>query len=100
MYLLRSTTASSIKIISTVPYVGAAFGFLAGYIFSTLPDGAYTSVFAAINPVVRAEPEKYKGKYLVPMGRIAAPASAAEDLELAKQLWALSEKVVADDGIA
>jgi len=93
-------TTSSIKIISTVPYVGAAFGFLAGYIFSTLPDGAYTSVYAAINPVVRAEPEVYKGKYLVPMGKIAAPAPLGEDAELAKQLWVLSEKVVADNGIA
>lgn len=85
---------------SEAPYVGAAFAFLAGYVFSTLPDGAYTSVFAVINPIVRAEPEAYKGKYLVPMGKVATPAPLGEDAGLAKQLWVLSEKIVAENGIA
>lgn len=66
--------------------------------FAGIADGAYTSVFAAANPVVRAKPDAYKGKYLVPFGRVTAPAPLAHDGELAKQLWTLSEKVVAANG--
>ena len=68
--------------------------------FATVPDGAYTSVFCAVNPVVRAEPKVYKGKYLIPMGKVAPPAPLGEDVQLGKELWELTEKVVADGGIA
>lgn len=93
-------TVSAINITSQIPVVGSAVGFLANYMFATLPDGAYTSVFAAINPAVRAQPEDYKGKYLVPMGKVAAPGPLGEDVELGKKLWALTERVVAAGGIA
>ncbi|KAF8600690.1 NAD-P-binding protein [Ceratobasidium sp. AG-I] len=92
-------TDSSITLMSKIPIIGLAVGFMVGYMFASVPDGAYTSVFAATNPIVRAEPKAYKGKYLVPMGRIAAPSPLAEDLELGKQLWELTEKVVAAGGI-
>lgn len=100
MHLLRFTTDSAINVTSRIPVVGPAVGFLAGYMFATVPDGAYTSIFAAINPIVRAEPEVYKGKYLVPMGKVTAPGPLAQDAELGKQLWALSEQVVAAGGVA
>ena len=83
-----------------MPVVGPVLGILASYIYTSVTKGACTSVFAATNPVVRAQPKTYKGRYLVPMGKVAAASTLGEDIELAKHLWALSEKVVAANGIA
>ncbi|KAF8600688.1 NAD(P)-binding protein [Ceratobasidium sp. AG-I] len=93
-------TDSAISITSRMPVIGPVVGFLANYIYTSVPDGAYTSVFAATNPIIRAKPENYKGKYLVPMGKVATTSSLGEDAELAKKLWALSETVIAAGGIA
>ncbi|KAG7446796.1 uncharacterized protein BT62DRAFT_893644, partial [Guyanagaster necrorhizus] len=42
-------------------------------IFFIGPDqGAYTSCFAAASPLVKADPDKYKGQYIRPVGRIVA----------------------------
>ncbi|KAA1470089.1 NAD-P-binding protein [Dentipellis sp. KUC8613] len=60
-------------------------------------QGAFTSLFAATSAQVAAEREKYKGKYLVPYGKIAGPATAAaKDAALAKTLWETSENVSND----
>ncbi|TFY66029.1 hypothetical protein EVG20_g5060 [Dentipellis fragilis] len=59
-------------------------------------QGAFTSLFAATSARVAAEREKYKGKYLVPYGEIAGPATAAaKDPVLAKTLWDTTEKITA-----
>lgn len=56
--------------------------------------GARNSVFAAANPVVRAESDRYKGDYRIPVGNITKPSKLAQDETLAKQLWSLTEKIV------
>lgn len=61
-------------------------------------EGARNSVFAAANPVVRAESDKYKGCYLMPIGKITEPSKLAQDEVLAKQLWLLTERIVEAHG--
>ncbi|TFY66520.1 hypothetical protein EVG20_g4574 [Dentipellis fragilis] len=64
-------------------------------LFGVTPlQGAMTSLFAATSAQVAAEREKYKGKYLVPYGKIAGPATAAsKDPALAKTLWETTERI-------
>lgn len=59
------------------------------------PEGAYTGAFAAASPVVQALPGKYKGQYLVPVGKIQKPAVNAQNPQFAKDLWESSEKALA-----
>lgn len=57
--------------------------------------GAWTNVFAAASPKVREEPNKYKGAYLVPAGKLKKPGANALNAQLAKDLWEISEKQLA-----
>ncbi|TFY66020.1 hypothetical protein EVG20_g5058, partial [Dentipellis fragilis] len=60
-------------------------------------QGAMTSLFAATSAQVAAEREKYKGKYLVPYGKIAGPATAAsKDPLVAKTLWETTERITSE----
>ncbi|KAA1471872.1 NAD-P-binding protein [Dentipellis sp. KUC8613] len=60
-------------------------------------QGAMTSLFAATSAQVAAERDKYKGKYLVPYGQIAGPAtSASKDPLIAKTLWETTERITAE----
>ncbi|TFY59477.1 hypothetical protein EVG20_g7778 [Dentipellis fragilis] len=66
-------------------------------IFATSPlQGAFTSLFAATSPQVAVEREKYKGRYLVPYGKIATGTRAARDPSLARTLWETSVRVSGD----
>ncbi|KAG9046983.1 hypothetical protein FS837_003273 [Tulasnella sp. UAMH 9824] len=56
-------------------------------------QGAYTTLFAATSPKIKAEPAKYKGSYLIPFNRLAEPSVYAKDKILAEDLWACSEEV-------
>jgi len=57
-------------------------------------EGAMTPLFAAANPIVWEEREKYKGQYLMPYGVISETSENAGNPELATQLWETSERVV------
>ncbi|KAL4253094.1 NAD(P)-binding domain superfamily protein [Abortiporus biennis] len=70
------------------------------YFFSPPEKGSYASVFAAVGPAVRADPEKYKGAYLHPPGVIAKPSKDAEDMELAAELWDTTERLLNEIGVA
>ncbi|VDC05280.1 unnamed protein product [Peniophora sp. CBMAI 1063] len=60
----------------------------------TEQQGAYTSLFATTSPIVKAQRDKYKGKYLEPFGKITKPAAAdAHDEASAKLLYDTSIKV-------
>ena len=61
--------------------------------------GADTSLFAAASPQVRASPEKYKGAYLVPMGKVKQPAKDALVPKNAEDLWRVSEEQLAAIGL-
>jgi hypothetical protein len=59
-------------------------------------EGALTSLFAATNPAVWMEKDKYGGAYLMPFDVIEESSENARNPELAKQLWATSEQVTND----
>ena len=63
-------------------------------------DGGLNIVIPAIAPQVRNEPEKYRGVYLVPDGKIGVLSKTAEDEQLAKDLWTTTEKVLEDAGLS
>ena len=90
--------------IVTTPVIGPIWGAALGLFFSSPAKGAYSTVFAAASPVVRTHWEKYKGAYLIPDtaqgGRIATPPDPrADSMELAEELWATTEGIVADLGL-
>ncbi|EMD32267.1 hypothetical protein CERSUDRAFT_88265 [Gelatoporia subvermispora B] len=66
---------------------------------SDASEGSYTAVFAAAAPAVRADPDTYKGTYLVPVARIARPSADASNSALAAELWETTERVLADIGV-
>ncbi|KZT13259.1 NAD-P-binding protein [Laetiporus sulphureus 93-53] len=68
--------------------------------FFTLPTvGAYSTVFAAAGPEVRAEPRKYRGGYICPPNKLTKLSDKATDPDTAKELWGLTEKVLKDIGV-
>ncbi|KAG6907738.1 hypothetical protein DXG01_007538 [Tephrocybe rancida] len=79
------------------------FPFIASILFAIFFDipevGAYTSCFAAASPAIRANPEKYKGAFLEPVGIITEPSENAKDDKLAKELWETTESILANVGI-
>ena len=62
--------------------------------------GAATLVFAGAAPEVRSEEEKYKGTYLVPVGKVGKVTKAGEDRGLAKELWETTEGLLREWGLA
>ncbi|KIO24265.1 hypothetical protein M407DRAFT_213054 [Tulasnella calospora MUT 4182] len=56
-------------------------------------QGAYTTLFAATSPKIKAEPAKYRGSYLNPFDRLGEISAYAKDKQLAQDLWACSEEV-------
>ncbi|EMD40352.1 hypothetical protein CERSUDRAFT_102762 [Gelatoporia subvermispora B] len=78
--------------------MGRAWVWAASQFFLTSAEGAYTSIFAAASPMVKERPEEYKGKYMVPFGRIETPSIYAQSDALAEDLWQTTEQVIADFG--
>jgi len=69
-------------------------------LFLYAPDkGAYTSVFAAASEEVGKQRDKYKGVYLMPVGKVSKPTDIARDEELAKELWEAVEKFLEEKGL-
>lgn len=65
----------------------AVFAALARWTFITSEQGAATPLFAATAEAVRQDAGLYKGKFLVPIGRVEAPNPVAEDDAQVKGLW-------------
>ncbi|KAF8837408.1 hypothetical protein BDN67DRAFT_973061 [Paxillus ammoniavirescens] len=64
------------------------------------PDvGGYTSAIAAASPEVAQNRDKYRGGYLVPVGKLQKPSEMARDEGLAKELWETIESFLVDKGI-
>lgn len=55
-------------------------------------DGSYTILFAAAAPEVKKDADRYKGSYLVPIGKLASPSARAQNDELATELWDTTER--------
>ncbi len=71
---------------SVASFVMGLFGPL---VLKTVPQGAATEVFVATHPSVKDT----SGKYFADCN-VASPRKDAEDAELAKKLWEVSEKIV------
>lgn len=66
---------------------------------STSDVGAYTQVFAAASPAVKANPEKYKGQYMVPVGILGKTGKNGLRKDLADDLWETTERFLGGLGL-
>ena len=55
--------------------------------FLTAEKGAATPLFVATASEVRQKADTYKGKFVVPLGKLEAPNPVAEDERQVKGLW-------------
>lgn len=69
------------------------------FFMSTSDVGAYTSVFAAASPTVKANPNKYKGQYIVPVGILGKMGKNGLRKDLADDLWGTTEKFLEGLGL-
>jgi len=67
--------------------------------FYTQDKGAYNSAFAAASEEVGKQRDKYRGVYLMPVGKVSKPTDIARDEELAKELWDSVEKFLEEKGL-
>ncbi|KAG2360580.1 hypothetical protein BDR07DRAFT_1335518 [Suillus spraguei] len=67
--------------------------------FLNQDQGAYNSAFAAGSEEVAKHREKYKGKYITPVGKLAEPTKVASNEKLAKELWDTVDKFLEEKGI-
>ena len=73
--------------------------WLMNLLFATPDRGAFTSLIAAASPAVRADPQKYKGAYLQPVGELVEPSDQAKDPKLAEELWRTTENYLEGIGL-
>lgn len=57
-------------------------------------QGAGTPVLAATSPEAKKNPEKYKGAYMEPMGKISKVSKTAANAALAQELWTTTETLL------
>ncbi|KAJ3492202.1 hypothetical protein NLI96_g135 [Meripilus lineatus] len=92
----EGTRAYSTRVGGTL---GAFYRWIGETFFITPTNGALNPVFAAAAPVVRAEVEKYKGAFLMPIGIITSPGKIGLDTNLAKELWGTLESILKEMGV-
>lgn len=55
-------------------------------------------MFAAASPEVRAQPQNYQGKYMLPVGKIkydiGGKSKPSKDIALARELWDTTERIL------
>ncbi|KAJ7612418.1 NAD(P)-binding protein [Mycena rosella] len=74
------------------------FNLLFSAFLDSPDEGASTSLFAAASPLVRADPDKYRGQYLMPVGTLTSSAST-RDAEMAVRLWSNTESFLQSLGV-
>jgi methionine-S-sulfoxide reductase len=57
-------------------------------------DAALSQVFAMTSPKLAATPEKYRGKFIVPLAQLSSPPSHAANMTLQKALWKFTESII------
>lgn len=72
------------------PVMGVVFRAVGPLVLKTVPQGAATEVFVAVHPSVA----QVSGEYFADCN-VATPRADANDADLAKKLWDVSEKIVA-----
>jgi len=75
------------------PIIGAVMIWIIKRIGLTARQGAFTTLFAATGPQVKANPKEYKGRYVRPYNRIRNGSNWSNDMNLAKDLWECSEEL-------
>lgn len=65
----------------------AVIGFIARFAFATPEQGAATPLFAAVAKEARADPEKYKGKLIMPVGVVGNSHPVTQDQRQVQALW-------------
>jgi len=63
-----------------------------GWLIKTPYQGATTPLYAAT--ATEIEEKNWRGEYFVPMAQLSKPNELAQDAQLAKDLWAFSERVL------
>ena len=63
--------------------------FMAKPFLKSIPQGAGTSVYAAVSP----ELESQSGAFLAD-AKVATPTKAAQDMDMAKKLWDKTEELL------
>lgn len=81
---------------SAGPVLSWIYSLIAKLLFVPASKGAYSSVFAAAAPNVRAEPAKYGGAYIIPPGKLGSSTAQADDPELAKELWETADRILCE----
>ncbi|TFK39293.1 hypothetical protein BDQ12DRAFT_712384 [Crucibulum laeve] len=61
------------------------------FLAKTPDEGAWNSCFAAGSPDIKEHSEKYKGAFLMPVGKITPPSANAQKEELGEDLWKTTE---------
>lgn len=74
-------------------------GFFAWLFFKPVDEGAYNSCFAAASPVVRESEDKFKGAYLLPVGKISSPALVALNEDVQNDLWETTERYLKENAL-
>ncbi|KAJ8482844.1 hypothetical protein ONZ45_g14808 [Pleurotus djamor] len=65
----------------------------------TPEEGAYTSLFAAASPVIRAEKDRFKGAYVKPFGVVIEPLKQTKNAEIGEELVAFTEEFLREVGV-
>lgn len=71
--------------------------FILWLIWKTPEVGSYNSCLAAASPIIRQEADKYKGSYLVPVGKIVDSSPLTRNEEMQNDLWDTTEKYLAGE---
>ncbi|KAG8740932.1 hypothetical protein FRC10_003547 [Ceratobasidium sp. 414] len=89
-----SSPDAAIEATSKMPIFGLLSSVFVKLFFIDEAGGARNSVYAASDPDVRADPRRFKGQFLTPVGKVTAPAAIAQDKQLARDLWTLTDKIM------
>jgi WW domain-containing oxidoreductase len=73
------------------PFINALFGIIKPLFLKSVAQGAATQCYAVVSPNI----SKLSGSYFADCN-VAKPRKEAEDKDLAKKLWEVSEKIVAE----
>lgn len=97
--LQRRLDAQGIPILTLSVHPGSAYteglvavnnifiSTMARLFFGSAEQGAVSPLFAATAKQVRQSPEKYKAKFLLPIGEVTSPHPVSEDEKQIKGLW-------------
>ncbi|KAI3603358.1 short chain dehydrogenase [Moniliophthora roreri] len=75
------------------------WSMIACLVIKNAKEGSYMSVFTAASKTVEEAREKYKGAYLVPVGKIAKTSAIGGDPEKAEELYQLMLKFLKGIGL-